>query len=87
VRIPKDLSVIHIVTIPPDLVPFVEMAESKWPILVNFLRFTTGQQRAEFIDNSNELRQMGREVSRGLFETLVTVCKTYYQRVIEDVKE
>jgi len=62
------------------------MTASEWPILVNFLRFTTDQQIAEIIDNSNHLQHMRREVSGGLFETLVTICMAYYQRVIDEVK-
>ncbi len=57
------------------------------PISVIFLRFTTGHQIAEIIGNSNDLQHMRRAVSRGLFETLVTVYSVDYQRVIERVKK
>jgi len=79
VRISKDLSIIHIVTIPSNLAAFVEMVAPVSPILVIFLQFTTGQQMAEFIGDSNDLQHMRREASRGLFETLVTACRPYYQ--------
>ena len=84
-RIPKDLSVTHLVTIPVDLTAFAEIAASAWPILVIFLRFTTGHQIAEIIGNSNDSQRMRREVSRGLFETLVAACIAYYHRVIKHV--
>jgi hypothetical protein len=84
---PKDLSVIHVVTNPADLAVIVEMLASTWPILVNFLRFATGQQTAKIIGDSNDLQHKRRGVSRGLFETLVTVLRPYYQRVIDRVKE
>jgi hypothetical protein len=61
VQILKDLSVTQLVTIPADLAEFVEMATSISPILVFFLRFTSGQQMAEVIGNSDDLRQSGRE--------------------------
>jgi len=70
-----------------DLAAFEGMAASTWPILVNFLRFTAGQQMAEFIGDSNDSRHMRREASRGLFETLVKVCRADYQRVIEHLKK
>jgi hypothetical protein len=57
------------------------------PISVNFLRFGTGHQIAEIIGNSNDLQHMRREVSRGLFETLIAVCRADYQNVIESVQE
>ena len=81
----RDLAVIHIVTIPADLAVFVELATSISPILVYFLRFATGQQIAEIIGNPNDFQHMRREVSRGLFETLVAVCIAYYQRVTKRV--
>ncbi len=86
IRIPKGLSVTQLVTIPADLAAFVEVAASISPISVIFLRFTTGQEIAEFIDDSNDLQHLRRDVSRGSFETLVTVCSSYYQRVIGGVK-
>ena len=60
-RIPKDLSINQYVTIPADLAGFVEMVAPISPISVNFLRFGTGQQMAEFIGNSDDLRQSVRE--------------------------
>ncbi len=64
----------------------MELAASTCPISVHFLRFISGQQIAEIVDNSNDLQHLRREVSRGLFETLVEVCTAYYHRVIFCVK-
>ena len=63
----------------------MEMAASISPILVNFLQFAPGQKIAEIIGDSNDSQHLRREVSRGLFETLVTICGAYYQGVIERV--
>jgi hypothetical protein len=61
VRILQDLAVIYLVTNLANLAAFVEMAASISPILVNFLRFTTGQKMAEIIGDSNDLQHKRRE--------------------------
>ena len=60
-RIPKDLSVIHIVTNPTDLAVYVEIAASTCPISVNLLRFGTSRQRARIIGDSNDSQHKRRE--------------------------
>ena len=59
-RIPKGLSVTHLVTIPADLTVLVEMSAAVSPLSVNFLRFTTGQQNAGIIGDFNDLQELSR---------------------------
>ena len=60
-RIPNDLSVIHIVTNPTDLAVYVEIPASTCPISVNSLRFGTSRQRGRIIDDSNDSQHKRRE--------------------------